>query len=61
MTDDAAKRVPLLIEGGDSVIRDVGQIVSGARNSAPLRWFVDAPAVTTLGIDTDDSGLSARR
>jgi ABC-type transporter Mla subunit MlaD len=53
LTDDASKRVPLLLEGGDSVMRDAGEMISGARNAWPLRTWMTPPAVTTLNIDSD--------
>jgi phospholipid/cholesterol/gamma-HCH transport system substrate-binding protein len=53
ITDDASKRVPLLLDGSESVIRDASGVVSGARNAWPLRHWVTPGSVTTLSIDSD--------
>ena len=57
ITDDAAKRMPVLLEGGNSLIRDAGQVMSGAKSAWPLRSWVEPPAVTTMRIDSGESSF----
>lgn len=53
----ASERMPLMIDGGNSLVRDAGQVVSGAKGAWPLRNWVEPPATTTLGIDTGEAGF----
>jgi ABC-type transporter Mla subunit MlaD len=53
----ASDRVPLLIDGGNSLVRDANQAVTGAKAAWPLRNWVEAPATTTLGIDSGEAGF----
>ncbi len=55
ITDGAAKRMPVLIEGSDSLIRDAGQVMTGARGSWPVRLWVEPAVVTTLNIDSGEA------
>ena len=52
-----SERMPLLIDGGNSLIRDANQTISGAKSAWPIRNWVEAPATTTLGIDSGDAGF----
>jgi phospholipid/cholesterol/gamma-HCH transport system substrate-binding protein len=54
VTDDTAKRVPVMLDGGNTLIRDANQVMSGAKSSWPLNGMVTPPAVTTLGIDSNE-------
>ena len=53
----ASNQVPLLIDGGNTLVRDANQAISGAKGAWPLRNWVEAPATTTLGIDSGDAGF----
>lgn len=53
----ASDRVPLLIDGGQTLVRDANQAVTGAKAAWPLRNWVEAPATTTLGIDSGEAGF----
>jgi len=54
VTDDTAKRVPVMLDGGNSLIRDANQVMSGAKGSWPLKGMITPPALTTLGIDSNE-------
>jgi ABC-type transporter Mla subunit MlaD len=53
----ASNQVPLLIDGGNSLIRDANQTMSGAKAAWPIRNWVEPPATTTLGIDSGEAGF----
>jgi len=53
----ASERMPLLIDGGNSLIRDANQTTSGAKAAWPIRNWVEPPASTTLGIDSGEAGF----
>ncbi|MEA3195541.1 MAG: phospholipid/cholesterol/gamma-HCH transport system substrate-binding protein [Betaproteobacteria bacterium] len=53
----ASDRVPLLIDGGQTLVRDANQAVTGAKGAWPLRNWIEAPATTTLGIDSGEAGF----
>ncbi|HYD57232.1 MAG TPA: MlaD family protein [Burkholderiales bacterium] len=55
LTEDAARRMPPLLDDGASVVRNVGEVVEGARGAWPLRNFVEQPGVKTLPIDTHET------
>jgi phospholipid/cholesterol/gamma-HCH transport system substrate-binding protein len=54
VTDDTAKRVPVMLDGSNNLIRDANQVVTGAKGAWPLRDMITPPAVTTLGIDSNE-------
>ena len=53
----ATERMPLLIDGGNSLIRDANQTITGAKAAWPIRNWVETPATTTLGIDSGEAGF----
>jgi ABC-type transporter Mla subunit MlaD len=53
----ASSQMPLLIDGGNTLVRDANQAVSGAKGAWPLRNWVEPPATTTLGIDSGEAGF----
>ena len=53
----ASNQVPLLIDGGNSLIRDANQTITGAKAAWPIRNWVEPPATTTLGIDSGEAGF----
>lgn len=53
----ASERMPLLIDGGNSLVRDANQTLGGAKAAWPIRNWVEAPATTTLGIDSGETGF----
>lgn len=55
LVEDAARRVPPLVDDGQNVVRNAGEVLDGARRSWPLRNFVEPPGVKTLPIDTQES------
>ena len=52
----AADSVPPALRDGSAVAADVREIVSGAKQSWPIRTFIDAPAPATLKPDSDPRG-----
>lgn len=62
ITAEAAVSVPPALRDGGAVAADVREIVGGAKQSWPIRNFVDAPAPATLKADSDPrtEGRSAR-
>jgi hypothetical protein len=54
VTDDTAKRVPVMLDGSNNLIRDANQVVTGAKGAWPLRDMITPPALTTLGIDSNE-------
>ncbi len=56
VTAEAAVSVPPVLRDGSSVAADVREIVSGAKQTWPIRTFVDAPAAATLKADSDPRG-----
>jgi phospholipid/cholesterol/gamma-HCH transport system substrate-binding protein len=55
LAEESSRRVPLLIDEGNNVVRDAGDIMTGARQSWPLRILLPQPAVKTLPIDTQET------
>ena len=53
----ASSQMPLLIDGGSTLVRDANQAMSGAKGAWPLRNWVESPASTTLGIDSGETGF----
>lgn len=53
----AAERMPMMIDSGNTLVRDANQAVSGAKGAWPLRNWVEPPATTTLGIDSGEAGF----
>jgi len=53
----ASERMPLMIDSGNSLVRDANQVVTGAKGAWPVRNWVEPPATTTLGIDSGDAGF----
>jgi len=60
ISEDAARRVPALLDGGEQVIRDTSSMVAGAKTSWPISNWVEAPRVTTLYISSEEAGPSRR-
>ena len=55
MTDDTAKRVPVMLDGGNTLIRDANQVMTGAKGSWPLNAHGRAAVgAHTLGIDSNE-------
>jgi phospholipid/cholesterol/gamma-HCH transport system substrate-binding protein len=54
VTDDTAKRVPVMLDGGNTLLREANQVMTSAKGSWPLRGMIEPPAVTTLGIDSNE-------
>lgn len=53
---EAETSVPPALRDGSAVAADVREIVSGAKQSWPIRNFIDAPAPATLKADSDLRG-----
>jgi phospholipid/cholesterol/gamma-HCH transport system substrate-binding protein len=60
ITAEAAVSVPPALRDGSAVAADVREIVSGAKQTWPIRTFVDAPAPATLKADSDPRGEAGR-
>jgi phospholipid/cholesterol/gamma-HCH transport system substrate-binding protein len=60
ITAEAAVSVPPALRDGSAVAADVREIVGGARQTWPIRTFVDAPAPATLKADSDPRGEAGR-
>ncbi len=56
ITAEAAISVPPALRDGSAVTSDVREIVSGAKQSWPIRTFVDAPTPATLKADSAPRG-----
>jgi len=56
VTAAAEISVPAALRDGSAAASDVREIVSGAKQSWPIRNFVDAPAPATLKADSDPRG-----
>lgn len=56
VTAEAAVSVPPALRDGSSVAADVREIVGGAKQTWPIRTFVDAPAAATLKADSAPRG-----
>ncbi len=56
VTAAAEVSVPPALRDGSAAASDVREIVSGAKQSWPIRNFVDAPAPATLKADSDPRG-----
>jgi phospholipid/cholesterol/gamma-HCH transport system substrate-binding protein len=57
LTDDVSKRVPVLIDGGSTLVNDANQAMTGAKGAWPLRDWVEKPATKSLGIDSGEAGF----
>jgi phospholipid/cholesterol/gamma-HCH transport system substrate-binding protein len=60
ITAEAAVSVPPALRDGSAVAADVREIVGGAKQTWPIRTFVDAPAPATLKADSDPRGEAGR-
>lgn len=60
ITAEAETSVPPVLRDGSAVAADVREIVSGARQTWPIRNMVDAPGPATLKADSDPRGEAAR-
>ena len=60
ITAEAAVSVPPALRDGSAVATDVREIVGGAKQTWPIRTFVDAPAPATLKADSDPRGEAGR-
>ena len=60
ITAEAAVSVPPALRDGSAVAADVREIVGGAKQTWPIRTFVDAPAPATLKADSDPRGETGR-
>ena len=60
ITAEAETSVPSTLRDGSSVVSDVREIVSGAKQTWPIRNMVDTPAPATLKADSDPRGEAAR-
>jgi phospholipid/cholesterol/gamma-HCH transport system substrate-binding protein len=56
ITAEAEVSVPPVLRDGSAVAADVREIVSGAKQTWPIRNMVDAPAPATLKADSDPRG-----
>ncbi len=55
LSEESSRRLPLLIDDGTNLVRDVNDVMTGAKQSWPLRMMLPAPAVKTLPIDTQET------
>ena len=53
----ASERMPMMIDSGNTLVRDANQAITGAKGAWPLRNWVEPPATTTLGIDSGEAGF----
>ena len=60
ITAEAEISVPPVLRDGSAVAADVREIVSGAKQTWPIRNMVDAPAPATLKADSDPRGEAGR-
>ncbi len=60
ITAEAETSVPPVLRDGSAVAADVREIVSGAKQTWPIRNMVDAPGPATLKADSDPRGEAAR-
>lgn len=60
ITAEAETSVPPVLRDGSAVAADVREIVSGAKQTWPIRNMVDTPAPATLKADSDPRGEAAR-
>ncbi len=60
ITAEAETSVPPVLRDGGAVAADVREIVSGAKQTWPIRNMVDAPGPATLKADSDPRGEAAR-
>ena len=60
ITAEAAVSVPPALRDGSAVAADVREIVGSAKQTWPIRTFVDAPAPATLKSDSDPRGEAGR-
>ena len=55
MAEDSSRRLPLLIDDGTNLVRDANDVMTGAKQSWPLRMLLPQPGVKTLPIDTQET------
>lgn len=60
ITAEAETSVPPVLRDGSAVAADVREIVSGAKQTWPIRNMVDPPGPATLKADSDPRGEAAR-
>jgi len=60
ISESAARKVPFLLDEGENVIRNTGEVVSGAKQVWPLRDAILPTRTTTLNIDSQESASGAR-
>ncbi|MCF8179446.1 MAG: hypothetical protein K9J74_13140, partial [Sulfuritalea sp.] len=60
ITAEAEISVPPALRDGSAVTSDVREIVRGAKQTWPIRNFVDAPGVAKLKMDSDLRGEGGR-
>ena len=60
ITAEAEVTVPPVLRDGSAVAADVREIVSGAKQTWPIRNMVDAPGPATLKADSDPRGEAGR-
>lgn len=60
ITAEAETTVPPVLRDGSAVAADVREIVSGAKQTWPIRNMVDAPGPASLKSDSDPRGETAR-
>lgn len=60
ITAEAETSVPPVLRDGSAVAADVREIVSGAKQTWPIRNMVDAPGPATLKADSDPRGEAGR-
>jgi phospholipid/cholesterol/gamma-HCH transport system substrate-binding protein len=55
LSEDSSRRLPLLIDDGTTLVRDASDMMTGAKQSWPLRIMLPQPGVKTLPIDTQET------
>ena len=55
LSEESSRRLPLLIDDGTNLVRDANDIMTGAKQSWPLRILLPAPGVKTLPIDSQET------
>jgi hypothetical protein len=55
LSEESSRRLPLLIDDGTNLVRDANDVMTGAKQSWPLRILLPPPGVKTLPIDTQET------
>lgn len=55
LSEESSRRLPLLIDDGTNLVRDASDMMTGAKQSWPLRIMLPQPGVKTLPIDTQET------